>query len=367
LVGNEHEVLGEYINSYTKILMRHNICNHEYKIRPDNFLIRKRCPLCYGKFQKTHEQFCEEIFNITNNEYEILGQYINAKIKVKIKHKTCGDVWECLPGNILGGSRCPKCAIERLIEINTVTHQEFTKRIYDLVGDEYTILSQYIGIHLKVLLQHNLCGYKWKVIPSSFYRGARCPKCAGNAPLNDELFREEIFLLYGEDYKVLGHYINANSPILMRHIVCGKEWNVRPCSLLYQFTQCPECQTTSKGEEKIRQYLKHKNINFKEQYKFNNCRDKRSLPFDFAIFNKNNELQYLIEYDGEQHYKSIEMYGGYNTFIQLQIHDNIKTNYCLQNNISLIRIPYWDFKNIENILDIILDKLNIIGGEKNVV
>lgn len=53
-----------------------------------------------------------------------------------------------------------------------------------------------------------------------------------------------------------------------------------------------------------------------------------------------------IEYDGEQHYKLNEYFGGQKYFDILKRHDEIKNEYCKENNIKLLRIPYWEFNNI---------------------
>jgi hypothetical protein len=63
------------------------------------------------------------------------------------------------------------------------------------------------------------------------------------------------------------------------------------------------------------------------------------MRFDFAIL-KNDVLQYLIEYDGAQHFKPIKWMGGIESFTSLKKRDDIKTQYCINNNIPLIRIPY---------------------------
>ena len=73
----------------------------------------------------------------------------------------------------------------------------------------------------------------------------------------------------------------------------------------------------------------------------------RELPFDFYI----PDLNITIEYDGRQHYEIIDYFGGLDGFIDTKIRDTIKTIYCKENNIKLIRIPYWDFDKIEKILE----------------
>ena len=66
-----------------------------------------------------------------------------------------------------------------------------------------------------------------------------------------------------------------------------------------------------------------------------------------------------IEFDGRQHFEIIERFDGINSFNKVKINDNIKNLYCSNNNINLLRIPYWDFGNIENILNETLLKLII--------
>lgn len=121
--------------------------------------------------------------------------------------------------------------------------------------------------------------------------------------------------------------------------------------------RCDKCIfLVSKGEDKIRAYLVAQNIKYIRQYCFDDCRGvKRPLPFDFAIFDNKNNLMCLIEYDGKQHFEPVN-FGGCSDEIALQEHENLKQNdqikneYCKKNNIKLIRIPYWEFDNIEEIL-----------------
>ena len=87
----------------------------------------------------------------------------------------------------------------------------------------------------------------------------------------------------------------------------------------------------SKNEAKIAKMLDNLNINYIQQYKYLN------YMFDFAIFSKNNELLYFIEYDGIQHFENNHFQ---NTFNSTRKNDLIKNRYCFENNIPLIRIPY---------------------------
>ena len=113
---------------------------------------------------------------------------------------------------------------------------------------------------------------------------------------------------------------------------------------------CPVCNSTSM-EQQIAQVLTNHNIVYKPQFSFNDCKDKRKLPFDFYL----PDYNILVEYDGQQHYRPVNFGGisdekAFENFKKTQRHDSIKTTYCESNKIPLLRIPYWESKNIEQIL-----------------
>lgn len=127
---------------------------------------------------------------------------------------------------------------------------------------------------------------------------------------------------------------------------CGNEIIVLTYNLTNGNTQSCGC-LKSKGELKINNLLTELNINFKTQYSFEDCRfleTNRLAFFDYAIFDDNNKLLCLIEYDGIQH-----RYGwDYNndSLEKIQEKDNFKNEYCLKKNIPLIRISYKDYNKI---------------------
>jgi len=137
---------------------------------------------------------------------------------------------------------------------------------------------------------------------------------------------------------------------------CGHEWDAIINNRSSNASGCPKCNN-SKAEEKALETLNKYNIPNLLQHKFKNCKDIKSLPFDIATFINSDKikLRILIEVDGEHHYKPVR-FGGISferaekKFIECQHHDKIKNNYCINNNIPLLRIPYWDFYKIEEIL-----------------
>jgi hypothetical protein len=92
----------------------------------------------------------------------------------------------------------------------------------------------------------------------------------------------------------------------------------------------------SSNEHIIENFMKQNKIKFVKQYKFSDCKNKRCLPFDFYL--PDNNL--CIEFDGRQHFESISYFGGIKGLIKRKINDDIKTNYCKNNNIKLLRISY---------------------------
>lgn len=121
---------------------------------------------------------------------------------------------------------------------------------------------------------------------------------------------------------------------------CGTLLTVEGTKLRSGHTQSCGC-IISTGEFKISQILSNANISFKKQVTFENCLDKKQLRFDFGVYNDNNELQYLIEFDGIQHFGFTEGWNDEQNYKDTKRKDSIKNNYCFINQIPLIRIPYY--------------------------
>lgn len=140
--------------------------------------------------------------------------------------------------------------------------------------------------------------------------------------------------------------------------LCNKETlkSVPAASLKNGHSTTCGCKNFSKGEDKIRFILERLNINFVEQKIFDDCRGKNNAPlkFDFLLFW--NEIKIVIEYQGIQHYKIIKGWGGEDGLRERKQRDLKKKEYCKQNQIPFIEIPYWDYEKISE--DYILEKMN---------
>lgn len=129
-------------------------------------------------------------------------------------------------------------------------------------------------------------------------------------------------------------------------------------------SRCPKCNT-SKGEQRIETFLKDNNLSYKTQKTFPNLKYKRKLRFDFSI-EQNGIISTLIEFDGEQHFKANNYMGGLQKLRSTQLRDQLKNDYCIKNNIKLIRIKYTEIDSIDKILEFELLNNNIEKTQNNI-
>jgi AraC-like DNA-binding protein len=315
--------------------------------------------------KKTHNEFIKQVLQLTNNEYIVIDQYIDAKTMIRFKHndKNCSEGFTkgflMTPNRFLNGQRCTKCRYKRSHEKTTKTHDQFIHEVFQLVGNKYEVLSKYNGTDNTVNIKHvnESCGYyEYSVTPNKFLTGRRCPKCSYMIRAKDkrkglEKFKEEVFNVTNGEYIVLGDsYINNQTKIKIRHINNSCEnhsWDIKPNNFL-NGQRCPIC-LESKGARRIRLFLQTFNIKFEREYTFDDLLGVNDsvLRFDFAIFNEDGSLSFLIEYDGEFHDKQI--HEGHDLETQ-QYHDRLKDAYTTKNKINLVRISYREQDDIENIL-----------------
>lgn len=119
--------------------------------------------------------------------------------------------------------------------------------------------------------------------------------------------------------------------------------------------QCEMCTGVSKCVSLIREYLNNKMVKYDTEHMYEDCKNICPLKFDFNV-----QDVFLLEYDGEQHFRPVNSWGGDGGFKKRLINDQIKNEYCTKNNIPLIRIPYWEQSNIEDILENVLGYYKII-------
>ena len=101
---------------------------------------------------------------------------------------------------------------------------------------------------------------------------------------------------------------------------------------------------SSRAEIKIEEILNQAGLNFQAEYSFPDLigQGGHALRFDFAVFSDDGDLEFLIQYQGIQHYKAKSIFGGLSGLRKQQYYDMEKRQYCKKHNIKLILIPYWD-------------------------
>ena len=292
-------------------------------------------------YQEVYEYF-------SSQEYELISkEYINAHQKLQYKCPK-GHIHEMTWNNFQRGKRCPECnneklRLERIHDKNKII-EVFEKEGYTVVGDYYNARTP-----IKYICPN---GHKNECSYDNWMKGNRCPECHKNI-WNIEKARK-YFIKYG--YELLEkEYINSNT--LMK-VKCPKgHITHKTMTNFYVGHRCNLCNN-HKSEKVIGDILNGLNIEFEREYRFKECKDVKPLPFDYYI----SSLNVCIEYDGEQHFKPIDFTGqgeevAIKRFKSQQKRDEIKTKFCKDNDIKLIRIPYWKFDDAENIIK---QNLNIL-------
>lgn len=341
LVGTEYTLESEYGSfnnmkaSKSPIKIKHTVCGHTYETRPETFLKGLgRCPIC-NNFKKTTESFKEELKEKFQNEYSVIGEYKNNKTRIKIKHNTCGNIWEPTPNALLyGNSSCPQCSRKK----STV---EFKQEMFNLVGNEYSLIQDYINAETKIKIKHNTCGNIYAVRPSSFLHGNRCPKCSFKRKSNEE-FQTEVFVLVGNEYSFLEPYKDSDTNILIKHNTCGYVWTARPTNFLSGKVRCPLCSKKgiSKIQKEISDFIKSLGLEVENDKRFY-INNHKFQELDIYI----PSLRIGIEYDGFYWHSEKNNYSIKNKNYHID-----KTNFFKKKSIRVIHIFEDEWKNKKEIV-----------------
>ena len=281
-------------------------------------------------FKLTKDEFIEKSKKIHDKKYDYsLVNYINVKNKVKIICQKHG-VFEQIPSSHLRGSGCSKCTgnNKKTVYIFIKNSKLIHKNKYDYSLVDYTNVKNKVKI---ICQKHGV----FEQTPNKHLLGSGCQKCEwDNRKLSIDNFLNKSKEIHENKYDYsLINYINSHTKV---KIICQKHglFEQIPNSHL-NGSGCPKCKE-SKGEKKIREYLTQNNIIFESQKKFEKCKNKFCLRFDFYIPTKN----LCIEYNGKQHYKTNEHFGGEKSLIEVKRNDEIKKLFCEDNNVNFLIIKF---------------------------
>lgn len=232
-----------------------------------------------------------------------------------------------------------------------LTTEQFIEKAKQIYGDRFDYSkTEYINATTKLTITCRIHG-DFKVLPQHHIRKDNsaktgCKLCGKEAINRNRRFTQEQFLERVKGIEGLSFdksvYKNKRESIIVTCKIHG-DYKTTP-DVLFKGCSCPKCKL-SYGETFIENILKRFNIIYFRQQSFPGLRYKKPLKFDFYLPSYN----LCIEYDGEQHYKPIEYWGGEKNYEVSQLKDNLKKDFCKKNNISLLRIRY-DDKDIESTL-----------------
>lgn len=353
-------LIEEYVNDKTKLKHYCKKHDHTWLVSPQVLIQCKYgCRKCQkenigyglsGRYETENyfKKLKETNPNFDNIEF-ITKETHSNRDRVKCRCKVCGYEWETDAQHLLlRHSGCPKCAGSV-----KYTNEYFINKIEEM-NLPVIPLEKYNGTDTKVLCKCKDCGNEWRVTPYKLFHGRKCPKCSkikGSLKITKthEEFIEEMKAI-NPTIQIISKYINTKTKVECKCLECGHVWLATPSNLL-KYKGCPEC-TCSNGERRIHKYLKDNGINYIAEHTFDGCKNDRLLRFDFYL----PDYNMCIEYDGEQHYRPVD-FGCHDfkcvldIFNKVKLRDNYKTEFCHENGVTLLRIPYWYYEQIERILE----------------
>lgn len=284
----------------------------------------------------SQEEFIHRIEeHYPNEQFEII-EYTTMSNPCKIKCLSCGKILQypqaknfLIKGKKAGCSDCFGAEAKRK---NNLTKLESKYDILNITRENGT---------LRYTCRCKRCGRESTHQMISFLENSCRCESAGNYWTEQEIL-DYLKKEYGTEYTLLSPYESVNKKSLIKHS-CGFVWSTTLAHILYNHTGCPRCcHKQSKGCKIIAKELEQLQIPFKIEEPLNNSLQR----FDFYI--EYNNQKYAIEYNGEQHYKYNPFFHGHDIeiFYKYQERDKRKAQYCLDNGIQLIIIPY-TFSNDE--------------------
>lgn len=347
----------EFISLNTKIISKKNTqvtyigkCGHKTESNLNWMLsgdAKLQCELCNHKISDdTIKEFIEnkkyKLINIERKKLDTIITYISTcKCTVTEKYsdliKRTTDI-------------CTKCNGTYNYTIDDV--REFLEnKGCNLISDDYTKTTDYIEFIGE-------CGHKTKKQFSEIKKrnNFKCSKCGPLKSLELEDIREYLndigCTLLSTVYK--GIYDKIEYIGLCGHTVIKDFKGIQKGYGRY----CTDCVSNeSHGEKSVIEYCTNNDIIYVKQKKYDDCKNINRLPFDFHL----PEHNLIIEFDGQDHFKQNGYRGGADKLISRKKNDNIKTEYCLKNNIKLLRISYSELKNIDGILEFIIENIDDIN------
>lgn len=361
--------------------------------------------------RKTTSEFSQEVLDLFEGEYVVVGEYVNSKSNIDIRHSVCNSIFSVRPNNLLtGNSRCTVCYPPKAIK----TTKEFSEQVLKDSNGEVEFLDEYRGNKVLSKFLCHKCGNTYMARPNSFVNGYRCTRCARKT-VGDKLRLKKSDLelkLDSFSKELVGPYVNTHTPIRVLCKIHNLEYETFPRNALAG-SGCPVCQaeaisksnTKSQADfEKQVQELagesyqvvgKYLDYSSRVEIKHMLCGHVSSIPAGHFLYagtrcyactstSKGNdevarvldslgvsyireyrvtihgrlhrydfflpEANVFIEYNGIQHYEPVKLFGGEEEFLNRVERDREKHEYAKELGGEVIDIPYYLYNDVERIL-----------------
>ena len=327
-------------------------CGTEFQSTINNFINKKykECNNCSKKTKtkniKTRLTYEEVRHYVQQNSKSTLisESYTNTQEKLHFRCECGSDFYASFKHfKYSNQKQCKECGYSNGANKQRDTHENFVKIVKNILGEEYEVLSKYQNNSTDIKMLHKKCGREYTQKASKIKSGQRCSHCYAPKKRTIEEVRKEVFSICGDSLELYDY--KGSEEVLLKcscgHILKRTMSQIRKRKGAF----CSKCKS-SVGARIIENFLTSHSIKYEKEYRFQDCKFKKELPFDFYLPDYNT----CIEYDGEQHFRPLKHWGGEKSFQIRKTRDKIKDNFCKENNIKLLRISYKQENCIEEIL-----------------
>lgn len=297
--------------------------------------------------RRTHEEFIKEIYDLVGEEYTVLSKFTGVDNKVKFRHNTNGNEFMMTPYHFINrGQRDPKLRRTRGITNTLVNRQSnFDRLLKKVQGSKYSRIDSYKTAKTPIKFYDHEHNEEFVTKPDNLLRGFGNPKYKSNKRKTTEEFKQEVYDLVGNEYSVLSDYKQAYKKVKFKHNINGNTFEMTPHNFLRG--QRDPLVTQPKGEAEIMNILEDKGIKYEYQHVLPHKGARiHGLRPDFYL----PEYNAFIEFDGQQHFYPIGIFGGQQAYDKQVIKDARKNAYAYEHGIKMIRIHYSLLGHIEEFL-----------------
>ena len=356
-----------YKNYHDSAVFKCLDCGHTFKRAPVIFeTSRSGCPYCirkiWGNYHRLDPKQYEKRFNDRFPNLTLLTRYVNKHTDVKVKCNICGHIWETDPICLLDRKfGCKVCSSRHRGFNDRKTQKQFWHDLRE-VNPNILVMEKYQGNKVPIKVKCKVCGYVWKARPNDLLTGhGGCCKCANartgyiksnyckvyrkvRAKRPDESFQHYnqsafvyCFKKRHPNARLLTAFEGIYGFVKVKCLKCGNVRIVKAGNLLNS-PACIKCERAghiSRGERVIIDLLSQAHIHYQYPYIPFDLVDKYPLHYDFRV-----RGQYLIEFQGEQHYRPVSRYGGIDHFESQKKHDQMKRRWAKDHHFVLIEIKF---------------------------